>query len=63
MEDNLEVISLQQGPDKRFMTFILNKNVNPHFFKQSDKIIIKNLMCLGFCSEIKQIVRKHANTF
>ena len=45
IEDNLEVINLKQEDNKKYMTLTLNQNVDAHYFKQSDKIIIKNFMC------------------
>lgn len=44
VKDDLQVIKITQGTDKRYLTLTLNKNIHPHTFKQSDKIVIKNLI-------------------
>ena len=53
VEDSLQVISIKQmvissaetGDFKNFFTVKLNTAVHPHYFKQSDKIMIKNIIC------------------
>ncbi len=41
--DNLEVTQIIKGTDKGFFTLVLNKPVHRYYFKQSDRIIVKNL--------------------
>ena len=59
VNDNLQVTHFKQSSDKRYMTLTLNQKVHPHTFKQSDKIIIKNLIVNNGNSTLPASISKY----